>query len=166
MLRCKRAAPFIKALSAFYTRAPWKLKDLHVCLRKSKGDENDDVVQAIQSLLSCVSPLEELYIETGTDELVDLNYLSRSSSSLRTLWLGSKLVQAISYLELGDYDRFSQACPLLRELAIDLCPASIEGLQSAKSIFALEYDLYTPQTELSSILSLGHSRLLPMLMMT
>jgi hypothetical protein len=129
MLRCKRAAPFINALSAFYTRAPCKLKDLRVCLRKSKGDENDDVVHAIQSLLSCVSPLEELYIETGTDELVDLNYLTQFGSSLRTLCLGSNLVQAISYLGLGDYDKLSQVCPLLDQLAIDLCPVSIEELQ-------------------------------------
>jgi hypothetical protein len=61
MLRCKRAAPFINALSAFYTRAPCKLKDLRVCLRKSKGDENDDVVQAIQSVLSCVSTRRAVY---------------------------------------------------------------------------------------------------------
>jgi hypothetical protein len=99
------------------------------------------------------------------DELVDLNYLTRFSS-LRTLWLGSKLVQAISYLGLGDYDKLSQVCPLLDELAIDMCPVSIEELQSARSIFALEHELYTLQTEFSSILvSLGHSRLLPMLMM-
>lgn len=152
ILRCKRAAPFLDALSAFYARAPCRLDCLHVCLSKSRGDENDNLVQAIQSLLNCVSPLKELYVETSTDALVDLSCIFRFSNRLKILWWGSKRVQAISYLGLGDLVQLSQACPLLEQLAIDLCPMSTEALESPGSIFALDQDLYLPQTELLSIL--------------
>jgi hypothetical protein len=86
---CQRTTPFLEALTVLYSRSPCKLQRLHITLRSHGDGEHDAAMQAIESLLQCVPPLRQIYIDVGADKLVSTTCLLRHGSTLRTLWLAT-----------------------------------------------------------------------------
>jgi hypothetical protein len=149
--RCKGARSFIHTLAAYYSRTSCNLKRLDILLQKHP-DTMRATVRAIERLLQCVPPLRQLYVDTGSDRLVNVTCLLRHGKALQTLWLATGRAEVLEHLTAENFVTLLDYCPLLKQFATNLCPIDLGPIGSMGSNFALGKDDCLPQTELSAIL--------------
>jgi hypothetical protein len=109
-------------------------------------------MQAIESLLQCVPPLRQIYIDVGADKLVSTACLLRHGSTLRTLWLATGRAETPGHLSINDLNALVDGCPHLEQLATNLCPVDMGPIELVGSDFTLNHNRHLPRTELEAML--------------
>jgi hypothetical protein len=149
---CRRVTPFLKALTVLYSESPCKLARLDVIIRAQRGNTHDAAMQATESLLQCVPPLEYIYVDIGGDRLVSTACLLRHGPTLRTLWLATGRTETPEHLSSEDLNALIDGCPHLEQLATNLCPIDMGSIQCVGSDFTLHHNRNLPRTELEAML--------------
>ncbi|CAI9631116.1 unnamed protein product [Alternaria burnsii] len=132
---CYNIGAFLTALVPGASQVP-ALKKLGISAHSS-SHLSEATVKAIETLVTSISSLQDLWLNVGKGRLVDVACLAGNGNMLKRLVLATSSRTQGPYYSALDLDKLLTQAPNLEHIAINLCPISLGHVRYLGTQFKL-----------------------------
>ncbi|CAN9382410.1 unnamed protein product [Alternaria alternata] len=133
--KCRNIGAFLTALVSGASQVP-ALEGLEIVADPSSTPLNTNI-QAIETLVKSISSLQWLWLDVGKGRLIDVACLVGHGNTLKCLGLAASSRTQGPYYSALELDKLLIQAPKLVDLAISLCPISLDHVRYLGAKFKL-----------------------------